>query len=115
MPCANISVSVKLTEAQKEAVVKKATKILADVIRKPISYCMATLTELAAGAMGDSTEPIAFVRVGSIGGLNPSVNEKLSAGFCTMLNKELGIDAGRIYLNFEVFSGSNWGFNGSTF
>ena len=73
------------------------------------------LTELAAGAMGGSTEPIAFVRVASIGGLNPKVNESLSTGFCSMLNKELGIDTGRIYLNFEVFSGSNWGFNGSTF
>lgn len=115
MPCANISVSVKLTEPQKEAIVKQGCKILSEVIGKPISYCMCTLTELAAGAMGGSTEPIGFVRVGSIGGLNPKVNEKLSAGFCGMLNKELKIDTGRIYLNFEVFSGSNWGFDCATF
>lgn len=118
MPCANITVSCKVPQAQADTIVKKACSILAEAIGKPVSYCMATLTVLeGGGAMGDgeSTDPVAFVAVQSIGGLSPKVNKKLSAGFCSMLNDVLEIDLDRVYMNFKSFAGSSWGYNKTTF
>jgi hypothetical protein len=82
--------------------------------RQPLSYCMATV-EQVSGSLGESDAPLSFIRVSSIGGLNPGVNRKLSAELCTLLARELAIPADRIYINFESLSGSNWGHNGTTF
>jgi len=113
MPCAQVKVSVSLTAEKKNDICVRGCKILADVIGKPVSYCMCTCEEVA-GAMGGSTDPIAFINVGSIGGLGGSTPKKLSAAFCKLLS-EFGIASGRVYMNFTEFPGNRWGYDGDTF
>ena len=96
MPCAQIKVSVSLSAEKKNDICVRGCKILADVIHKPIFYCMCTCEEVA-GAMGGTTDPIGFVTVTSIGGLSGSVPKNLSAEFCKLL-KEYGIEGERVYL-----------------
>lgn len=116
MPCAQIKVSANIPENKKKEIVNAGANVLAKSIGKPISYCMCTLEQLAAGSMGGNADaPVAFIHVSSIGGLGGSTNEKISKGFADLLKSELGIDGGRVYLNFENVSGSNWGHNGGTF
>ena len=89
--------------------------------------------------MGGTTDPMAFINLGTIGGLSGSVPKNLSAEFCKLL-KEYGIEGERVYLvccccsflfcvfgsffltslcvfsqNFTEFSGSKWGHDGATF
>lgn len=138
MPCAQIKVSVSLSAEKKNEICVRGCKILADTIHKPIFYCMCTCEEVC-GAMGGTTDPMAFINVGSIGGLSGSVPKNLSAEFCKLL-KEYGIEGERVYLvccccsflfcvfgsffltslcvfsqNFTEFSGSKWGHDGATF
>lgn len=141
MPCAQIKVSVSLSAEKKNEICARGCKILADTIHKPIFYCMCTCEEVN-GAMGGTTDPMAFINVGSIGGLSGSVPKNLSAEFCKLL-KEYGIEGERVYLvccfsffspesvflsssshacvlfsvfqNFTEFAGSKWGHDGATF
>ena len=141
MPCAQIKVSVSLSAEKKNEICVRGCKILADTIHKPIFYCMCTCEEVN-GAMGGTTDPMAFINVGSIGGLSGSVPKNLSAEFCKLL-KEYGIEGERVYLvccfsffffspesfflssrlcfvfrgfqNFTEFAGSKWGHDGATF
>ena len=108
MPCAQIKISVALDDEKKNELCVSGCKILAEVIGKPIFYCMCTCEEVR-GAMGGTTEPMAFVNIGSIGGLSGSVPRKLSDQFCKLLEK-VGIDGERVYLvcsklpHFSIFS-----------
>lgn len=106
MPCAQIKVSVSLTPEKKDEICVRGCKILADTIHKPIFYCMCTC-EQVNGAMGGTTDPMAFINIGSIGGLGGSVPKNLSAEFCKLL-KEYGIEGERVYLvcvfSFHLFA-----------
>jgi len=113
MPCAQIQVSVEVDKARLDALCVEANKKLAEIIGKPIAYCMAT-AQTVSGAMNGNNDPVAFIRVSSIGGLSGSVPKRLSAAFCALL-KPLGIAPDRVYINFRELSGGMWGFDGDTF
>ncbi len=51
-------------------------------------------------AFGGTQEPAAYGELVSIGGLNPDVNKKLSAGIASILESKLSIPKGRFYLKF---------------
>eukprot|EP00727_Mastigamoeba_balamuthi_P010718 m51a1_g6269 hypothetical protein (115) ;mRNA; f:142882-143479 len=114
MPQASIVVSVSVPEAKRKEIATLAANILSETIGKPIDYCMANIVDNAGGSMGGSNDPIAFVKVSSIG-LPGGSPKKLSSAFCKMLHEQLSIASDRIYLNFEDVKSSNWGWNGSTF
>ena len=113
MPLALIYVNAEVNEAVQKEIAQEAMKILAEVIGKPISYCAAQVIK-SVGGFGGSICSSAFVEVKSIGGLK-NKQEGLSKRFCEMLGKKTGIDGGHIYLNFTEFTGSNWGWDHSTF
>ena len=51
----------------------------------------------------------------SIGGLSPQINKELSSEICSCLKDKLGLDGSKVYVRFSESTGSNWGWNGSTF
>ncbi|GJN28505.1 hypothetical protein PR202_gb16638 [Eleusine coracana subsp. coracana] len=51
-------------------------------------------------AFGGTQEPAAYGELVSIGGLNPDVNKKLSAGIASILESKLSIPKSRFYLKF---------------
>ncbi|WVZ54803.1 hypothetical protein U9M48_005548, partial [Paspalum notatum var. saurae] len=52
-------------------------------------------------AFGGTQEPAAYGELVSIGGLNPDVNKKLSAGIASILESKLSIPKSRFYLKFH--------------
>lgn len=76
---------------------------------------MACVRDNVTMTMGGASTPAALVSVKSIGGLSRSINQKLSAEICQMLNNELGIAGNCIYLTFEEIPATHWGWNSSTF
>lgn len=51
-------------------------------------------------AFAGTEEPAAYGEVISIGGLNPSVNGKLSSTIADILQTKLSIDSSRFYIKF---------------
>jgi hypothetical protein len=52
-------------------------------------------------AFGGTQEPAAYGELVSIGGLNPAVNKKLSAGIASILESKLSVPKSRFYLKFN--------------
>jgi hypothetical protein len=52
-------------------------------------------------AFGGTQEPTAYGELVSIGGLNPDVNKKLSAGIASILESKLSVPKSRFYLKFH--------------
>ena len=57
-------------------------------------------------AFGGTQEPAADGELVSIGGLNPDVNKKLSAGIASILESKLSIPKSRFYLKFQYSKAS---------
>lgn len=114
MPLLCLQTSVQIDENKSTGLAKALSGIVAKTIGKPEAYVMVTIKE-ATVAMAGTTEPAAFVDVRSIGGLNKEVNVELSSKVCSLLQEELGIPGGRVYLNFTDVNRPNWGFDGGTF
>lgn len=64
-------------------------------------YVMVVLKGSVPMAFGGTQEPAAYGELVSIGGLNPGVNKKLSAGVASILESKLSIPKSRFYLKFH--------------
>lgn len=114
MPLLRLEVGTPVPAAKKEALLKGASKILANVIGKPEAYVMVTLAE-CAGTFAGQAGPMVFADVRSIGGLDRKTNGALAQALCDLLERELSVAPDRIYLNFTDVAASSWGWNGHTF
>ena len=63
-------------------------------------YVMVVLKGSVPMAFGGTQEPTAYGELVSIGGLNPGVNKKLSAGIASILESKLSVPKSRFYLKF---------------
>ncbi|HEX3626054.1 MAG TPA: phenylpyruvate tautomerase MIF-related protein [Verrucomicrobiae bacterium] len=114
MPLLRLETTVALTDEKSASLLPALSRIVAESIGKPEEYVMVTANQvsiLMSGEPGDA----AFAEVRSIGGLNGTVNQKVSQKLCRLLNQSLGVPANRIYLNFIDIKGENWGWNSNTF
>ncbi len=114
MPLLALHTSVPLSEQQRQDLLAPLSQILVEGIGKPERYVMVTVAA-AAIRMAGAEGPTAYAEIRSIGGLNGSVNRKLSERLCALLQERLGIPPDRVYLNFTNVSAENWGWNGGTF
>ena len=115
MPAIKVTFSGSADKAKKETLALSLSKVLAKTMNKPEAYVQAIIEDGATIAFGGSADSSAFVVVRGIGGFSPEVNKALSKGLCSSLSEALGIKPERIYINFECFKGSDWGWNSSTF
>jgi phenylpyruvate tautomerase PptA (4-oxalocrotonate tautomerase family) len=114
MPLLALQTSARLSNQQRYNLLAPLSQILAECIGKPERYVMVTVSETAmlmAGVEG----PAAYADIRSIGGLNGTVNRKLSERICALLQEQLGIPPDRVYLGFTSVSADSWGWNGGTF
>ncbi|TVU27512.1 hypothetical protein EJB05_30129, partial [Eragrostis curvula] len=101
MPCLNVSTNVNLDGVDTSAILAEASKTVASVVGKPEAYVMVVLKGSVPMAFGGTQEPAAYGELVSIGGLNPDVNKKLSAGIASILESKLSIPKNRFYLKFH--------------
>lgn len=114
MPLLRLETTVVLEGEKQKALLAGLSRIVAETIGKPEEYVMVTINRTDA-LMAGKPGAAAFVDVRSIGGLGGQVNRLLSQKVCQFLNRTLGVEANRVYLNFTHVDGANWGTNGSTF
>ncbi|CAD6258820.1 unnamed protein product [Miscanthus lutarioriparius] len=85
MPCLNVSTNVNLEGVDTSAILAEASKSVANIIGKLEAYVMIVLKGSVPMAFGGTQEPAAYGKLVSIGGLNPDVNKKLSAGIAIIM------------------------------
>ncbi|MDD5036862.1 MAG: phenylpyruvate tautomerase MIF-related protein [Methylococcaceae bacterium] len=114
MPYLKIQLNRSLEAEKSQPFLALVSQQTAKELGKPESYVMAELTTNPAMLFAGTDEPAAYVELKSIG--LPSVQHKaLSQLLCSLLEQELGVPPGRIYIEFTDVKGACWGWNGSTF
>ena len=86
--------------------------MVADLTGKPEKYVMTMIQSDSKMTFAGSEEPCCFVKLKSIGSLNPSL---MSKSLCELITSKTNIKTDRIYIEFIDVKASNWGFNSSTF
>ncbi|KAJ4842853.1 hypothetical protein Tsubulata_041425 [Turnera subulata] len=101
MPCLNLSTNVSLDGVDTSSILAEATSSVASIIGKPESYVMVVLKGSVPIAFGGTQEPAAYGELASIGGLNPTVNKKLSAAIASIVETKLNVPKSRFFIKFE--------------
>ena len=113
MPSLVVHTNVKLPDAS--GLCKALSSTVATSLSKPESYVLVSIQETTMAFGGDTATPTAFVYLSSLGSINPETNKATSAAIASLLESELGVPAGRYYINFYDSPRPNCGFNGGTF
>tara|TARA_B100000941_G_C28287304_1_gene439669 strand:+ start:94 stop:426 length:333 start_codon:yes stop_codon:yes gene_type:complete len=109
MPFINISTSAKVVDKQK--LLEEISQLLSSLTNKSKRFVMAKLDD-DLQMYFDDDRPCCFLEIKSIGSLAPS---EMVTPLCKYLFENIGIPLDRIYISFEDFPASMWGWNGKTF
>ena len=114
MPYIKVSTTAAVTPEQCERVKAKLGKAIESFPGKTESWLMVEIEgEKRMWFRGDASADTAMVDVDLLGNVAPAASEKMTAAVCAILDAELGIPAGRIYVKYTGYQ--NWGWNGSNF
>ena len=91
---------------------KEISRMVSDLTGKPEDYVMTMIQSDSDMTFSGSDDPCCFIKLKSIGSLNPS---SMSKSLCELITSKTNIRKNRIYIEFSDVRGSNWGFNSSTF
>ena len=112
MPLIQVNTSSKSVVENDDLLQKEISKMVADLTRKPENFVMTMIQTDTKMTFAGSDEPCCFIKVKSIGSLDPS---SMSNSLCELIASRTNINTNRIYIEFIDVKASNWGFNGSTF
>lgn len=112
MPYMKLQSSVGIQKP--EELMKRASGFLSEQLGKPESYIMVALEPATSMAFAGSAEPCAYVELKSIG-LRSDRTTELSGAVCKFIGAELGIPAGRVYIEFSGVPADMWGWDNRTF
>ena len=116
MPLIQVRTSVAAPEKPKvEAMLKELSASLAQHLSKSESYVMTAFEADVPMTFGGSTDPTCYIAVKSIGTMTPETTKAMSQDFCQKIERDLGISASRVYVEFGDVQRHMWGWNGSTF
>ena len=112
MPFIQINTSSKSVVENEGLLQQSVSKLVADLTGKPENYVMTMIQLDNNMTFAGSDEPCCFMKIKSIGSLNPS---SMSKPLCELIASRTNINTNRVYIEFVDVKASNWGFNGSTF
>jgi len=111
MPYLNIVTNQTISD--EAALLKAASKTVAQLSGKPESYVMIAIEQKASMSFGGSTEPTAILDYRSLG--LPSDRKAFSDAMCTMIEQQIGVSGSRTYISMTDSERQNWGWDHSTF
>lgn len=114
MPYLKIQSNQAVDEAAAEQLLSTASKLVAEQLGKPESYVMVALEPPVPMSFAGSTDPLAYLELKSIG-LPQDKTRALSEALCGLVQQQLGIDPGRVYIEFADAPRAMWGWNNATF
>lgn len=114
MPMIRVNTNVAPSQEITQAVLSDLSHLANTQLNKPEQYVMVHMCVDQNMRFAGTDAPLAFVEVKSIG-LQTAQNVGMSKALAECLNKRLGIDPARLYIEFTAVQGSWWGWNGDTF
>ncbi len=114
MPFLKIDTNVTLSYEQKEELMAAASQLLSQLLQKPESYVMVSIRTGAHMLFAGNTDPCAYLEFKSLG-LPESSTPAFSDAISQLINRQTGVDKGRIYIEFSAPQRHLWGWNGATF
>ena len=114
MPYLKIQTNHALDPGLSTALIKSASRLVADGLGKPERYVMVALEPPVPMVFAGSDAPTVFMELKSIG-LAENKTAGLSASLCQLVNTELGVPAERVYIEFQDAPRKMWGWDGGTF
>jgi len=114
MPLLKITTSTDPSPAN-DKLLANLSQLVAERLGKPESYVMTAIEHPARMTFGGTAEPTCYVELKNIGRFTPDLTERLSAELCERLSTGLGVQKGRIYIEFSDAQGYLWGHDGDTF
>ena len=111
MPFIQINTSSK-SLVENDLLQKEISRMVAELTGKAESYVMTMIQSNSKMTFAGSDEPCCFIKLKSIGSLNPS---SMGESLCKFIASKTNIKTNRIYIEFIDIKASNWGFNSSTF
>jgi len=112
MPYLNIQTNIQVTD--EAALLAKASTTVAQMLGKPESYVMVHIESGAALLFAGSDAPAAYLQLKSLG-LPEAKTADYSANLCALMQQTLGIESGRVYIEFSAPVRHMWGWNNGTF
>ena len=114
MPLLKIQTNVEVPRETAGKLLTQGTELLATHLKKPVDYVQVAVEPGLPIAFAGTEESTAFVEVRSLGFPEVAAVE-LTAALCSLLEAELGVPPGRVFLNFVDIPRPMWGWNGKTF
>lgn len=112
MPFIDAKTSVSISPTQEESLKQKLGKAISVIPGKSESVLMLDIEgDCHLYFAGTNSEPAAMVEVKVFGSSSPSAYQKMTEEVTRILNSELGIPAGRIFVKYE--EAKYWGWNGN--
>jgi len=109
-----LSIQTNVEPADEAAVLREVSAATASMLGKPESYVMVHLEAGARLIFAGSDAPAAYVQLKSLG-LPEGQTADYSAQLCALMRDLLGVDAGRVYIEFAGPERHMWGWNNATF
>ena len=109
MPYINVSTSAKIEDKKK--LLEEISILVSSLTNKSKRFVMAKLDDNSEMYFADES-PCCFLKIKSIGSLNPSEMAKPISNF---VYEKMGIPIDKIYISFVDVSASMWVWNGRTF
>ena len=114
MPYLKIQTNQTVTPDQAQALINKASKLVASELGKPESYVMVKVSADHTLIFGGSNEPAAYLQLKSLG-LPENRTAEYSEKLCAFIGKTLDINSNRIYIEFSSPERHMWGWDKTTF
>jgi phenylpyruvate tautomerase len=114
MPFLKISTNKAVDIAAQTTFLKAASTQIAETLQKPEKFVMTLFDQPTPMTFGGTDEDTAFLEIKSIGLSNEQAGI-LAEEIPLLIEKELKINASRIYIEFSDAPRSFWGWNKGTF
>ncbi len=111
MPLIQVKTSTE-TIFEDDSLQKELSEKIAILTRKPESYVMTIIQTNIPMTFAGSKEPCCFIKLKSIGSLEPS---SMTKTLCNLIASKTNIQKNRIYIEFIDVKATHWGYNNSTF
>ena len=113
MPFINVKTTADIDAAKQEVLDRELRKIAKDCLGKGENWVMTGYEPQAIMSFQGSNEQIAYVEVKCYGEPADSGTNQMTALVCALMESQLGIPAGRIYISY--FGTDKWGWNKNNF
>jgi phenylpyruvate tautomerase len=114
MPILIVKTNADLSSVDRPGLLRTASETVAAMLGKPEGYVMVILEPTPDMCFGGDSAPLAYLELKSLG-LPEDRTPEFSAALCALLQQQLGIAPGRVYIEFASPARHLFGFDGKTF